>query len=376
MFANLNLHFDTAHELAQWLATQPRPAWKPVGSTYHNTWKPNADQWAGHASMKNMQAGYEKLGWDRGPHVYLAHGTRADGIFVMTPPQLPGIHSPSCNGSTKKPGRYGIEVVGDFQATPMSAAQLDLLVSVTAALHRYARLPADINAHRDCDPRTCPGDAAYAQKPAIQRALAAALSPRYTPDSPLLAPSGATLAQLLRSVAPGEQYGKAAIVEIMTAYAATCTALGVDAAIAVAQMLHETGNLTSWWAARPRRNPAGIGVTGHTRSEPPLTPELWAYDAPAKLWRYGLSFTSWALKSVPAHVGRLLAYALPAGGGNALQRAAIDAALTVRPLPPSLRGAAPTLQGLEDTWATDGDPTTESFYAEQLAQRANRIAAL
>ena len=25
-------------------------------------------------------------------------------------------------------------------------------------------------------------------------------------------------------------------------------------------MAHETGSLTSWWAARPRRNPAGIGV--------------------------------------------------------------------------------------------------------------------
>ena len=36
----------------------------------------------------------------------------------------------------------------------------------------------------------------------------------------------------------------------------------LDPLVAVAQMVLETGNLTSFWSQTPRRNPAGIGVTG------------------------------------------------------------------------------------------------------------------
>jgi len=39
---------------------------------------------------------------------------------------------------------------------------------------------------------------------------------------------------------------------------------GMDWFLALAQMGHETGHMTSWWSQRPRRNPAGIGVTGRT----------------------------------------------------------------------------------------------------------------
>ena len=99
---------------------------------------------------------------------------------------------------------------------------------------------------------------------------------------------------------------------------------------------------------RPRRNFAGIGVTGQPGA--------------------GLSFPD--LKTaVRAHSGRLLAYALPGGTGTPAQNQLIDEALAARPLPPQLRGAATTLGGLAGTWAQDPQ------YAVKLAAVANAIAA-
>lgn len=122
---------------------------------------------------------------------------------------------------------------------------------------------------------------------------------------------------------------------------------GVDPLLAMAQCLHETANLSSWWAERPRRNPAGIGVTGEAGK--------------------GVSFPSWH-HSARAHVGRLAAYALPIGAGTAAQRQLITEAAAWRFIPTNRRGAAPTLAGLTGTWSV-GDPR----YAEKVAGKANRI---
>lgn len=171
-FTNLNRHFPDVPAFAAWLATLPKPTWGVRASTYHNTYIPNESQWRGHASMLSMQATYIKNGWTTGPHVYLAHGTSADGIFVMCPPTMEAIHGVVCNTD-----HFGLEVVGDFDARPMSAGQLDLLVQTMAALHRWAGIGPNVNAHRDCVPRTCPGDEAYKQKAVVQQRLATALAP-------------------------------------------------------------------------------------------------------------------------------------------------------------------------------------------------------
>lgn len=120
----------------------------------------------------------------------------------------------------------------------------------------------------------------------------------------------------------------------------------VDPLLAIAQMILETGNLTAWWAARPRCNPAGIGVT----------------DAP----RAGVSFGAWHA-SVPAHLGRLVAYATLPDDRTAVQRAAVLSALRWRPLPTERQGVAPTLSKLTGTWATD--PT----YGDKIARVATAI---
>lgn len=146
--------------------------------------------------MESMEAGYVAKGWTAGPHVYLALGSPKpsnDGVFVMTPPTSAGVHGVVCNST-----HFGIEVVGDFQAKPPSAAQQQLLIDVVAVLHRWARLGAVLNAHRDCVQRTCPGDAFYVLKPQLQQRLAQALTPVPLPPDPLRAevlagPNGTTI---------------------------------------------------------------------------------------------------------------------------------------------------------------------------------------
>jgi hypothetical protein len=152
--------------------------------------------------------------------------------------------------------------------------------------------------------------------------------------------------------------------------------VGLDPLLAVAQCIHETSfeghPISSWWARRPRRNPAGIGVNGRTRTTPPPDPQNWAGDPPDNptIWRAGLSFSSWE-EAVRAQVGRLLAYAIPAGQGTNAQKALIDFALSVRPLGSALRGSAPTLKPL----GAKHNPTGTGW-ATPGAQYGARIAAI
>jgi hypothetical protein len=156
----------------------------------------------------------------------------------------------------------------------------------------------------------------------------------FSANSKLLAQPRGTPSKAFRFIESKENgsYSPEAVREIVDIYWDTCEPVGLDPFFAVVQMSHETGFLNSFWSQRPRRNPAGLGVTG-----PPGV---------------GLSFPSWKVAS-QAHVGRLLAYALKSGRGTAAQRALIATALAVRPLPAGKRGIAPRLGGLEGHWAAD-----------------------
>jgi hypothetical protein len=170
--------FKTPADLTQYLATLSPPDWpgaNPIGSTYHNTYSPTEAQWQGKTSMDGMVSYYISKGWTSGPHFYLAlHSPNAsnDGIWQMTPPTGPGTHAGECN-----PTRFGIEVVGDFNIKAPSEAQQQLLIDTVACLHRWAKLGAVLNAHRDCmADRTCPGNAFYALKADLTARLQAQLS--------------------------------------------------------------------------------------------------------------------------------------------------------------------------------------------------------
>ena len=169
-----------------------------------------------------------------------------------------------------------------------------------------------------------------------------------TSQSALLAAPRAPLKTLERYMLSRQHgsYSDDDVREILRTYAATCKQAGLDPLLVVSQMVLETGNLMSFWSQPPRRNPAGIGVTGARGA--------------------GLSFSNWE-KAARAHVGRLLAYALPKDAGTEAQRKLIDEALKVRPLPDDRRGRAPKLKGLAGSWATDPK------YADKITGIANEI---
>jgi len=171
--------------------------------------------------------------------------------------------------------------------------------------------------------------------------------------SPILAPPRATKAQLRRHLIarhdanPGQsRYKDETLADIVQLYVKTSRSVGLDPLVAVSQMELETGHLTSKASQPPRRNPAGIGITGPGAN--------------------GVSFSDWN-KAVRGHVGRLAAYAIASGKGTAAQKALIAEALAVRPLPPEKRGAAATVGGLSRHWAADQQ------YAPKIVKIAKEI---
>ena len=152
---------------------------------------------------------------------------------------------------------------------------------------------------------------------------------------------------------------------IIPAYYDQARAVGIDPVMAIAQMIHETGNMTSWWSQRPNRNPAGIGVTGRTSLTKPST-GAWQWNG--HKWEEGCAFYDWAAASIPAHLGRLCAYALPYGEGNDAQRLAISKAALWRPIPLTIRGRARTWDGLNGLWAVPG-----TTYGQSIAAIAQAI---
>ncbi len=169
-----------------------------------------------------------------------------------------------------------------------------------------------------------------------------------TPDSLLQAAARAPAERAKRYLLarPHGEYSDNDVRAIVDHYYTTAGAVGLDPLLVVAQMIEETGHLTSFWSQRPRRNLAGIGVTGEPGA--------------------GLSFPD--LKTaVRAHTGRLLAFSLPSGTGSQAQNQLIAEALAFRPLPEQFRGTAPSLKGLTGKWAKDPQ------YAVKLAHVANEI---
>lgn len=152
-------------------------------------------------------------------------------------------------------------------------------------------------------------------------------------------------------------YSLASVTEILTAYRGTTASVGVSFGVAVAQMVKETGWLTSWWSARPRRNPCGYGVTGATFATEALAKAAkapYSFNPITGRWALGCSFDRWAPDAVDAHVGRLAAYAVAIGAETPNQLRLIDIALKVRALPDAKRGKSPTLGGLDGVWAVPG----------------------
>lgn len=175
-------------------------------------------------------------------------------------------------------------------------------------------------------------------------------------DLPIVGTPSGTVAEAVRVLAPRavtNGYTYEDVVSIVQAYERIGNSVGVDWFLAVAQMAHETGFMTSFWSARPQRNPAGLGVDGSKSSTNPNV-SGWAFNTQRNQWEKGLSFASWEDEAIPAHIGRMLAYAMTDQQATPAQKALIDKALSYRPLPSHLRGVAPTIVGMNGKWAVPG----------------------
>lgn len=167
---------------------------------------------------------------------------------------------------------------------------------------------------------------------------------------------------------PDQTYSEEDIRVIVMAYKIYGEANNVDWVLALAQNLHETANLRSWWAQRPRRNPAGLRVTGERRAQKPENDSHWDFDPEMGMWRKGMSFSSWDA-SVRAHITYLLSYARTNDRLNPAQAAFMRASTVSFVLDRSVnRGVAPELIGLNGKWAVPG-----TTYATKIAAIADRL---
>lgn len=193
-----------------------------------------------------------------------------------------------------------------------------------------------------------------------------------TYESRIVSPASGAVDQAVAWLTPraDASYTDYDVQTIVEAYRSIGDSVGVDWFVAIAQMAHETGSMTSWWSQRPRRNPAGIAVTGRTSASGPESPPglHWAWDDRSSIWREGVSFPDWVGEAIPAHLGRLLAYALRDDQANAAQRALIAKALSYRALPASFRGGSPRWVDLNGKWAVPG-----TTYGQSIINLARRI---
>ncbi len=167
----------TAEQLERYVSTLAFGAWRPQFVVLHNTQVPRFSEWhsvPGQQRMDGLQRYYrDEVKWSAGPHLFVAD----DVIWLFTPLTTPGVHSPSWNAIS-----WGVEVVGDYDAEPLSPGVRANVVSALATLHAAAGLdPQSLRLHKQ-DPKTthtfCPGKNLADQRDAIVADVAAEIEGR------------------------------------------------------------------------------------------------------------------------------------------------------------------------------------------------------
>ena len=150
---------------------------------------------------------------------------------------------------------------------------------------------------------------------------------------------------------------------ILAAYDNATHQAKINPYIAIAQMVKETDWCRSWWSQRPRRNPAGIGVTGE-KSNKTQDRTSWALREDG-IWLKGYSFPDWKI-SAQAHVGHLLTYLHTDDTLTNEQGMLVATDPRSRFVPKEWRGKIKLLKDLDGKWAVPGQ-----FYGRSIATIAN-----
>lgn len=399
----------------------PAASWAPTG-------RPDRYWDAGEAGLSEAQKVAKRLrqlrgifdyyqntlGWSAGPQLW-ADDLR---IYVGTPLTQEGIHCGGGNYATVNGRRrysLGLEVIGhyDNEFWPAAvAANAAWAVAVVQRKLQTFRLvsgkgPGFISEHRMYSKPQCPGDGVTAARymPLIHQAAAELEPPAlgFTADSAIIGPRSLPDADVIAAFARiCRRHGSPYAFEpaqpitgaIGPAYARVCNLVGVRLILALAQCAHETGWLTAALAqrrdkdGRHLRNPAGIGISENkdraTKHERPGS----VYDDDVRGYRLvaltgGRSgFPTWEDDAIPAHIGRLVAYAVRPAERTPTQQTLVDQALGWRELPPRCHGSAPRLLDLGSGpnpvptcgWAGAGEQGGLD-YGLKVAAKANTILA-
>jgi hypothetical protein len=145
----------TPDQFDEYLGTVSFAVWRPQFVVLHNTGAPKLSDWhsvSGQDRMGNLANFYHNVQqWSAGPHLFVAD----DLIWVFTPLNVSGVHSPSWNSIS-----LGVEMVGDYEVESFDAPVRDNAVSALASLHAILGLdPNTLRFHKE-DPKTthnCPG---------------------------------------------------------------------------------------------------------------------------------------------------------------------------------------------------------------------------
>lgn len=365
--------FKTVAEFESHIKMLALPDWTK-GVVIHHTWKPVPTDWRGEKTMNALKKYYEGLTWNAGPHLFICIGSpnpADDGIWQLTPLNAKGIHAGECNNTT-----WGVEIVGNYDLAPWSKELKKLVYETLAVLLQKINVKSVVKAvlrgHRECNsPKTCPGS--KIDMDVVRNEMQQVLFPSshiVSRESTIVHAPRCTIENAVNYLKNknGWYTENELSTIIVPAYFRYGQEMGIDPCIAIAQLVHETGFLTSWWSNRPRRNPAGIGVTGQTSNTPPNDDKNWAYNPQNQKWHKGLSFASWENNAVPSHIARLFVYSVPSQFWTKVQTEFVAKYTADRPVPPKFMGCAPTLAGLEGTWAFPG-----KGYADKLALHANGI---
>ncbi|HEX2910791.1 MAG TPA: SH3 domain-containing protein [Chloroflexia bacterium] len=156
--------------------------------------------------------------------------------------------------------------------------------------------------------------------------------------------------------------------EVIDAYYDLESTWGIRADLLASQMFLETDYLRSWWSQPPRRNMAGIGVTGEKSGQDPHT-DAWAFKPEENTWYKGYSFPDWH-SAVQAHFAHMSAYVYPDEHNNAShldpRYSAARSQFAAKNWPP-----VEVLTDLNGKWAVPG-----TTYGQSIENVYNAMASL